>query len=477
MKTFKLNRTLLAVAMLAVTALLFVFGKNHEAEGLLTATAPFVTISEADKAGFSDEEKKLLGAFEKMANQIGAELKKGSISATDARNIMMGMLDEVKNDEGKSLGDQLKELREAASKQGDTLQNLVSKLESGGGAVKSIEQVLEESKSDLAQIHSNGQGVKYFMINTTAKGDVVMRSFDPNQRSKVAGAHAVTTSVAQGLDAATLLRLGADSQIQSQYRNSTWLLDLCNVISAGFDMPFALWYDEQAKQGASANVAEGGTKPLSQYAYTLQSDTYKKEATLLTFTEEFNLDFPRLQSDIMGKGRTDLMNRIQSAIYARVRTAATTFSAGNATAYKGGSVVANANDFDALAAMSATVDSNTFGANANVAIMSTFKNYRMGMTKDTQGRYVDRPAVLDKLAFIGNPDVAADDVLVGDLKQYNVIMRGGLILRLGYNGTDFAENKFSAVLEQYYYDYISALRKPALVKGADFAAVKTAISA
>lgn len=100
----------------------------------------------------------------------------------------------------------------------------------------------------------------------------------------------------------------------------------------------------------------------------------------------------------------------------------------------------------------------------------------MGTLLSTSGEWLDRPSVLDNLAFIGNPDVGTDNVIVGDLKAYNVILRGGFIVKVGYNGTDFAENKFSVVMEQYYYDYISTIRKKAIVKGADFATVKAALA-
>jgi hypothetical protein len=80
------------------------------------------------------------------------------------------------------------------------------------------------------------------------------------------------------------------------------------------------------------------------------------------------------------------------------------------------------------------------------------------------------------LNFVGNPAMGVDDVIVGDLKQFNVILRGGLLMKIGYNGTDFAQNMFSVVLEQYYFDYISAIRAAAIVKGTTFAAVKTAIT-
>ena len=72
--------------------------------------------------------------------------------------------------------------------------------------------------------------------------------------------------------------------------------------------------------------------------------------------------------------------------------------------------------------------------------------------------------------------MAADAVVVGDLRQYHMVMRGGLIVKIGYNGTDFAENKFSVVMEQYYFDWISNIRKSAIVKGPTFADVKTELA-
>ena len=42
--------------------------------------------------------------------------------------------------------------------------------------------------------------------------------------------------------------------------------------------------------------------------------------------------------------------------------------------------------------------------------------------------------------------------------------------------TDFAENKFSVVMEQYYFDWISNIRKSAIVKGPTFADVKAELA-
>ena len=175
----------------------------------------------------------------------------------------------------------------------------------------------------------------------------------------------------------------------------------------------------------------------------------------------------------MGKGRTDVINRINSAVLANIITAGTAYNTNTEFGTRAADAI---NDWVVLAAMAAQVDSATFGANANAAIMSTYKKYNIGTTQTAAFEWVDTPNVLRNMAMVGNPAMSADAVLVGDFKQYNILLRGGLIMKVGFNGTDFAENRFSTVLEQYYFDYISALRTPAIVKGSTFSAVKALLT-
>lgn len=477
MKKFLSNKFLITGAMLLVTALLFVFGRHEEAKGVIMANSAVITLTDAEKDGFNDQEQKVILAVKKQALQLKEEFTRGNVSREELAALVAGVQVELKGDAAKSLKEQLEDLKEMARKQGTTLQELGLKMNGVEAGNKSIGQVLEENKDELRKVFSNGSGAKHFMINTNEKGQFVARPFDPTKATSIHatidGIGSGTSSIASSINAATILRMGGDAPIQSQYRNTPWIFDLCNLVNVGFDMPFAIWYEEQAKQGASATVLEGGSKPLSQYSYTLKSSEYKKEATLLGFTNEFQMDFERLQSDILGKGRTDLINRINTAVLANVITAATAY---NTQASFGTRPAANLNDWIVLAAMAAQVDNATFGANANAAIMSTFKKYNLGTQQTTQMEWIDTPDVLAAMAKIGNPAMGADDVLVGDFKQYNILLRGGLIVRVGYNGTDFAENKFSTVMEQFYYDYISTLRTPAIVKGTTFAAVKTALT-
>jgi len=490
MKRRNFYKYLFAAIGILVAIGLFIFGKEHAAEGVITANAAVVSLTEAEKAGFNENEQKVILAVKKLTEQMKSQVESGNIKKDDLPAIISGLKLEL-GDSAKTLKEQFEELHETARKQGTTLTELGLKYNGIETGNKSIAQVMEENKQEIENVYSQGSGAKHFLVQMNDKKQFVCRPYDPMdptgkkaKTNKAADVHSTisnisgnggSASIAQSIDAASLLRLGGDSPIISQYRNTPWIFDMCNLVNAGIDMPLAMWYEEQVKQGASSEVAEGGTKPKEQYAYTLKTASYRKEAVLLGFSDEFQLDFARLQSDILGKGRTDLINRVNSAILGRLTTAATAYNTG--TEFQSGVAVTDANDFDVLAAMAAQVDNATFGANANAAIMSTFKKYRMGLIKNNQNAYLNPPAVISNLALIGNPDQTSDNVMVGDFKQYNILLRGGLIIKVGYNGTDFAENKFSVVMEQFYYDYISAIRAKAIVKGPSFMDVKTAISA
>jgi hypothetical protein len=381
MKRLKESKFLVMGAMLLVTALLFILGRHQEAAGMLTANTAVVSLTETEKAGFSEDEQKFVLASKKLAKQMAEDAIKGLITKEEIGAFVANLKFDPTSDAAKSLKDQLHDLNEAMRKQGLSMQELSLKMNGVESGNKSISQVLDENKEELKRVFLQGSGTKHFMINQNEKGQFVARPFDPTKATSVHatidGIGSGTSSIAQSINAATILRMGGDAPIQSQYRNTPWIFDLCNLVNVGFDMPFAIWYEEQAKQGASANVAEGVTKPLSQYAYTLKSAEYKKEATLLGFTNEFTMDFDRLQSDILGKGRTDLINRINTAILANVISAATAY---NTSASFGTRAAANINDWVVLAAMAAQVDNATFGANANAAIMSTFKKVQPGYT-------------------------------------------------------------------------------------------------
>lgn len=424
--------------------------------------------NETEFKEFMDKVKADLAPLEQRAKELAAEaVKNGGITPEKFEEFQA------------SMKKQNERLEDICRKQGTTLAELQERMQNGVSS-KSIAQVMKENAAEISKVRQQGSGNVQFAVFMNSKGEWVARPHNPE--TVKAGPHATiddvgdaanVTSITQSIDAATLLRLGGNSPIVNQFRNTPWVFDMCNLQNASLDTPFAMWYEEQVKDGSSTAVTEGATKPSVQYKYDLKTSTWKKEAALIGITDEFSIDFARLQSDILGIGRTDVINRINTAILARITSAATTYNTSGSFG-----TVYNANDFDVIAALAAQSDNATFGGSmANAAVMSTFKKYKMGVTKNGFADYVNRPSVLADLNFIGNPGMGADNVMVGDFKNYNIILRGGFIVKVGYNGTDFAENRFSIVMEQYYYDYIAEIRKVAIVKGPDFATVKSAINA
>lgn len=424
-----------------------------------------------------------------LVSQIGEQGASKVKEASDlAVKEIKSLLDTVKaqgsgvsEEQKKALDDATKGLEskidKIAKEQGSSIEDLKSAIAKSDITGKTISEKLEEDKEELKKVfNQSGVGNKSYVLTIDKSGNPVLRDVAKSTvHGSIDGLEAGTSAIAQSFDAASILRMGSGAPIQNQYRNTPFIFDLCNTTTTSPDQRLAMWVDEIAKEGTSATVAEGGTKPKVKYNYELKSETYKKEAQLLSFTDEFHMDFAELEQNIMNQGRIDLINRVNSAILPRITASATAYNTG--TEFKAGTAITNPHDFDAIAAMAAQVDSATFGsASANTALMSTFKKYRVGIQRDTQLNYINSPQVLNGLQYVGNPTMGDDDVLVGDLSQYNILLRGGIIVKIGYNGTDFAENKFSVVMEQFYYDYISSARTSAIVKGATFADVKTAIS-
>ena len=213
---------------LLVTAALFVLGQHsgHDNAGThvsMLSGAAVIKMSEADMAQFNEPEKKMLLAVEKLCNQVMEKVKDGSISPEELQNFKMG-ISSLKEGEIKSLQTQLAELDKAAKSQGTSLATIQAKLSSGEIGSKSIADVLNEDANELKGIYENGQGRKSYIVHVNAKGEFVMK---PLVETKATGPVASITginggtsaSISQTIDAASLLRLGGNAPIISQYRN------------------------------------------------------------------------------------------------------------------------------------------------------------------------------------------------------------------------------------------------------------------
>src|SRR5690349_10911878 len=103
MKKFKVNKSLVAIALLIVTALLFVFGKGHEAHGIALANVAAVSLTAEEKSGFSEAEQKVILAVKKLTLELKEKVDKGFVSKEELTNALAGIKSAITSDELKQL--------------------------------------------------------------------------------------------------------------------------------------------------------------------------------------------------------------------------------------------------------------------------------------------------------------------------------------------------------------------------------------
>jgi hypothetical protein len=413
-----------------------------------------------DKVG-ADVAAQIKAATEPLQNKLNAfeEASKSGASAESVKAIEATVKAENEKLEG------------ILKAQGLVITDLQNKLQATVISGDSVMTVLESVKSDIARVYAQKTGQVEIRLGYEAdkngKMHLVAKAADVHNTT-TAGANA---SITQSVTTAAILRTGSDSDaIETIQRSRPWILDF---VSVGNTLASSLaWFDEVPKQGAFAVTAEGAVKPLNMYTFNRTSSDYRKVAGRAKITEEFNNDFPRLVSTIKDLMSIDCRNAMNDLIL--------TDMIANATAYSNAGLVGtinNATDWDAIAAAAGQLGNAYY--TPNVLVMNNNRGIISATSKDTTNQYIDYMPVLNEIAagslkIIKHPSVGVGKFFIGDGSVYKVLLKGDLVVRIGYSNDDFDRNQYSLVVEQYFYSYIPTARKAGLVYG-DFAAIKASI--
>jgi hypothetical protein len=354
-----------------------------------------------------------------------------------------------------------KALKDILKLQGETiteLQNALNTEKEDEG--ETVIDMLTSQKDKIKEVFDAGTGQVSFRIGykvgKNGKYRLVAKAADVHNTS-TAGANA---SITQDLSDAAILRAGSEGDtIETVNRNRPWILDFVSV--GATTSSTVTWFDEVGKQGDFAVTAEGAIKPLVMYTFNRTSADYQKVAGRAKITEEFSMDFPRLVSTIRDLMQVDCRNEMNDVILADLIA--------NATAYSNPDLVGqidNADNYAAIAAIAGQIG-NSFHT-PNVLVMNNNQGIVSATLKGTDGQYINPANVLAEinaagLKMVKNPGVDFDHVFVGDGSVYKVLLRGDLVIRVGYSNDDFDRNQYSLVVEQYFYSYISQAKKAGLV--------------
>lgn len=350
----------------------------------------------------------------------------------------------------------------------------IAAMKEGGvpGAQKTLVEALEGLKDHFKAISDNRQGVTVFNVEfDRANKGMRLKLEGGRETLKIkTGPETVAGVIANDITTATGLRLG-DGPFYEIKRNRFFLTDFLNVGET--NQAFLIWWDETPKNGDFAITAEGVMKPQVQYEFARKSSDYKKIAGYMVITDEFFMDMGQLVTQIRRLAQIDIMNDLQSQVIADMIAALPgyTYTGLNGKIY-------HADDYAAIGAAITQIQSLFF--QPTVIALNPADHWKMRLTKDDVGRYQMPPFAFDGETFefgtvVVNPAIPLGNFFVGDGTTFNLDFRGGMMIRIGYNGTDFVQNQQTLLVEQYYYDYIPTNRLGAWVYG-NFSVIKGAIN-
>ena len=336
--------------------------------------------------------------------------------------------------------------------QGDKINGMIEAAKAPSHGMEAIEDIFKANTQKLKEIHKAGTG----FIEVALEGKAVDSITNSIQNMTTPPGSPYAPGISnQPLDVYTILR---NQQFVSNYTDN-----------GNTDVSRLAWINETSLIGAPTLVIEGASKPLTSRTFQVETSIAKKIAAAIQITEEFDTDLPYLSSQVKSLLQLDLVRGFDDQIQADVIANVTPFdftTAGIGGYNLGGlkGAIYDATLWDALTAMGLYPRINNFIPNVSLINPITWGKMQMG--KDTVGRYnYPSDELISRInAQIGNK-LFPDFALVGDLKQFKVMMYKGFTLKMGWINDDFIRNQFTIVAEARFHDYISTARKKAIVYG------------
>lgn len=373
--------------------------------------------------------------------------------------------EKFKAEEMKALNDTIAKMEKSQGENGIKIQQILdAQNKNNGGNVKSLEQYIKELMPRIAEQRKTGAGIFEITSSELREAGVVnFRGGAKAASTTAVGAGTVGGTNGSIVDMGTSIGSpylpglgGSDLELFEIVRNPNWIL---NRVDVGRTDQFRLaWINEVDYQGTPGmDVAESGTKPLTQHKFQVEFSTAKKAAARIALTEEFEQDVPGLASAVRRMLQQDVMRDFDTQIQTQVAAAARPYEI---TGLNG--AISKPNLFDAAGALLAQVGYYNF--TPNTLAMNSVTDWNMMMSKDANGQYLNPPFMdrINRLLVDANK-LAVGYGLAGDLSQYKVDIYKDFVLKVGWINEQFINNEFSIVGELRYHSYISDNRKKAIV--------------
>jgi len=219
--------------------------------------------------------------------------------------------------------------------------------------------------------------------------------------------------------------------------------------------------EQATAEGAVAVVAEGGTKPLTSDTFIRNTTLRKKYAGRIEWTEEFEIDFEMLFGEIVRLFEDKVIRAWQDGIIATIQTNAVAYTS---SVLDGTFIVPD----NALAVVAGQSVIQGMYFTPNVVIMNPSDIFATMFTQDAEGRPQIKPYIVNTngsytingMRVFASYKIAQGTALVGESGVYQE-WHSEFIFRVGTYGTQFIENKKTAIGEVFSLLRIANNEKPA----------------
>lgn len=227
----------------------------------------------------------------------------------------------------------------------------------------------------------------------------------------------------------------------------------------------SIWYSDRINEEGDAEfIAEGALKPLADAEWVTTKAPIVEVAVRWKMTKRLINHAPSVVADFLEHAYELVDAKIDGGILSGtgltnqpsgITTLASAFVVPPALA----GYYQDANIFDVIGAMASRIRLSNFNGQLTAVLNSVWEAKFQGI-KDSEGRYNMPPFVSPSGDRIGSVNIrfsnriGDDEILIGELGRFNVVMAENVQYEEGYENDDFSKNLVSRKLEAFLGTYI-----------------------
>lgn len=221
-----------------------------------------------------------------------------------------------------------------------------------------------------------------------------------------------------------------------------------------------IWITQKTgREGGAGVQTEGSAKSQMDFVTAGGTSTAWVAAGWVTATKQILADVNEIMAEIQGEISYQVNYKVDSIIRGGGTPTGITDVVNAFTLTNTDLATLSPNISDAIGACIAQIQSNNFAANK--VFINPLDAWGMKLQKDDDGGYSIPPflgmnGMIDGIEIVPTNMITKGNILVGDFTKAQVRILEGFNISVGYNGTDFTENKVTILGEMRLHNWVAS---------------------